>query len=80
MNKNCPSICQVIGSKGAVITDMQARSGAVMKVNQDFPPGIPRQLTITGTPAQVKIGGDLVKILLTDGITAIHQNSLAGGG
>jgi polyribonucleotide nucleotidyltransferase len=30
---------QIIGSKGAIIADMQNRSGCKIYVNQDFPPG-----------------------------------------
>ena len=69
----------IIGTKGSVILDMQTRSGAKMLVNQEFPPGVNRQVTITGTPSQVKIAGDLVKLILEHGPTAIHANSMSGG-
>jgi len=70
---------QIIGSKGAIIQDMQSRSGARIYVNQDFPAGVNRQVTISGTPQQVKVAGDLVRLIIAQGPTAIHVNSLRGG-
>lgn len=70
---------QIIGSKGAIIQDMQARTGAKIFVNQNFPPGVNRQVNINGTPAQVKAAGDLVRKIISEGPTAIHVNSLVGG-
>lgn len=69
----------IIGSKGAVIQDMQVRSGAKIFVNQDFPAGVNRQVVITGTYSQVKNASDLVKKVVEQGPTAIHANMLAGG-
>ena len=43
----------IIGSKGAVIIDMQSRTNCKMYVKQDFPAGVNRLLTITGTPLEV---------------------------
>lgn len=53
---------------------MQTRTGAKIFLNQDFPPGVNRQVAITGTPAQVKAAGDLIKLILEHGPTAIHVN------
>jgi rRNA processing protein Krr1/Pno1 len=70
---------QIIGTKGAVIQDMQTRTGAKIFLNQDFPAGVNRQVSISGTPAQVKQAGDLIRLILEHGPTAIHVNSMSGG-
>ena len=53
---------------------MQTRTGAKIFLNQDFPAGVNRQVSIQGTPAQVKAAGDLIKLILEHGPTAIHVN------
>lgn len=70
---------QIIGTKGMIIQDIQARSGAKALVNQDFPPGVPREVNISGTSAQVKAAIDLIHRIIEHGPTAIHINSLTGG-
>ncbi len=70
---------QLIGSKGMVIQEVQAKSGAKAVVNQNFPPGTPRQVQINGTQAQMKNAVDLIKRIIEIGPTAIHVNSLTGG-
>jgi far upstream element-binding protein len=69
----------VIGSKGMVIQELQARSGCKAVVNQEFPPGVPRQVNLSGTQAQMKNCVDLIKKVLDIGPTAIHINSMTGG-
>eukprot|EP01037_Dinobryon_pediforme_P028414 gene28414-31682_t len=54
------------------------RTGAKAFVNQDFPEGVNRQVNITGTPVQVKAAAELVKLIIDQGPTAIHINSLSG--
>lgn len=70
---------QIIGSKGMIIQEIQTRSGAKAYVNQDFPDGVNRQVNITGTSEQVKAAADLINLIITQGPTAIHVNSMAGG-
>ena len=70
---------QIIGSKGMIIQEIQTRSGARAYVNQDFPDGVNRQVNITGSAEQVKIAADLINLIITQGPTAIHVNSMAGG-
>ena len=70
---------QVIGSKGAIIQEIQTRTGAKAFVNQDFPEGVNRQVNITGTTPQVKAAAELVNLIIEHGPTAIHVNSLTGG-
>lgn len=70
---------QIIGSKGAIIQDMQSRTGAKIYVNQNFPDGVNRQVIISGTNQQIKAATDLVKRIINEGPTAIHVNSLTGG-
>ncbi|KAJ1434013.1 hypothetical protein B484DRAFT_314331, partial [Ochromonadaceae sp. CCMP2298] len=63
---------QVIGSKGLIIADIQARSGARAYVNQDFPDGAMRQVNITGTMAQVQAARALIQMIVSQGPTAIQ--------
>lgn len=69
----------VIGSKGAVIHDMQNRTGAKIYVNQNLPPGVNRQVCITGTKQQIQTAIALVQKVLQAGPTAIHSNMISGG-
>jgi far upstream element-binding protein len=64
---------QVIGSKGAIIQDMQTKTGCKIQVNQDFPMGVNRQIIYTGTPAQVAAAKELVALIIERGPTAIHM-------
>eukprot|EP00601_Ochromonadales_sp_CCMP2298_P025183 CAMPEP_0173277382 /NCGR_PEP_ID=MMETSP1143-20121109/4047_1 /TAXON_ID=483371 /ORGANISM="non described non described, Strain CCMP2298" /LENGTH=353 /DNA_ID=CAMNT_0014214463 /DNA_START=203 /DNA_END=1260 /DNA_ORIENTATION=- len=70
---------QIIGSKGMVIMDIQTRSGARAYVNQDFPDGVNRQVNITGTAEQAQMAKELIELIVSQGPTAIHINSMAGG-
>lgn len=70
---------QIIGSRGAIIQDIQARTGAKAFINQDFADHLPRQVHVTGTPGQVKAAGDLVRLIIAEGPQAIHVNMLTGG-
>ncbi len=71
----------VIGSRGAVIHGMQERSGARIKLNQDYPDGEMRKLTISGSQEQVQMCAELVKRVLEPGggSHSIHENALSGG-
>lgn len=68
---------QVIGTKGKIIQEIQARSGAKTIVNQEFPDGIPRQINMTGTLEQMSMAVELIKKVIDDGPTAIHVNNLS---
>ena len=71
----------VIGPRGSVIHGMQERSGARIKLNQDYPDGEMRKLTISGTQEQVQMCAELVKRVLEPGggSHSIHENALSGG-
>ncbi len=45
-------------------------------MNQNFPEGVNRQVNISGTPQQVKAAGELVRKVILEGPTAIHQVSI----
>ena len=64
---------QIIGSKGAIIQDLQSKTGCKIQVNQDFPPGAPRQVVYTGSALQIKTAKDLVALIMERGPTAIHM-------
>lgn len=70
---------QVIGSKGMIIQEIQTRSGARAYVNQEFPPGVNRQINITGSASAVKQAAELIRMIIEQGPTSIHVNSMAGG-
>lgn len=69
----------IIGSKGAIIQELQMRTGAKIYVNQNFPEGVPRQVNITGTPSQVSAASELVRKIIVEGPTSIHVNAMGGG-
>lgn len=69
----------ILGSKGMIILDLGKKSGAKIIINQDFPPGHHREVTISGTKEQMETAADLIKRIVELGPTAIHENSLKGG-
>jgi rRNA processing protein Krr1/Pno1 len=64
---------QVLGSKGAVISRLQNRSGCHISINQDFPPGHPREVTLLGTPAQIEMANQLIQIVLNQGPAGVNM-------
>lgn len=69
----------IIGTKGAIIQEIQVRANCKVLVDQNMPPGQNRVVTIIGTPEQVKGAGNIIKLILAHGPTAIHINTLTGG-
>jgi far upstream element-binding protein len=69
---------QVIGAKGAVIQDIQSRSGARVAVHQNFPPGVPRQVEIQGTREQINLGLELVRRIVETGPAATNNSGNSG--
>jgi len=61
------SVGKVIGSGGATIKEIQARSGARIQIIQDLPQGVPRQINISGTEAAVKMATGLVSYVMFNG-------------
>jgi rRNA processing protein Krr1/Pno1 len=76
---DCPQalVGRVIGAGGATIRDLQARSGARIRVEQDFPDGYPRKVVITGTPETIQAASNLVTLVMEHGPIALAQ-MLAG--
>jgi far upstream element-binding protein len=66
---------RVIGRGGETIRDLQARSGARVQIDQNFPAGQPRKITITGTPETVQLAVRLLNDVMENG-----PNSGSGGG
>lgn len=58
----CPhsTVAKLIGSNGAVIREIQARSGSKIVIDQNFPDGQPRKVLINGTQNAVAIAMQLV--------------------
>lgn len=69
----------IIGPRGQTILSVQDRTGCKVDLNQNFPPGEPRKLAITGEAPNVQQAADMVRAILRDGTQAIHPNALSGG-
>lgn len=63
-NIECPPgiVGRVIGRGGETIRSLQQASGAHILVNQDFPEGVPRQITITGSQDAVERAASMVSV------------------
>lgn len=58
----------LIGSKGAIIHDMQAKCGCKMFVKQEgIPEGLPRELIITGVPEKIEEAKALAIAVMEEG-------------
>ena len=69
----------IIGTKGAIVTEIQTRSQCKVLIDQNVPDGVNRTITMTGTADQVKAAGDIIRLILSHGPTAIHINTQSGG-
>lgn len=69
----------IIGTKGAIVTEIQTRSQCKVLIDQNVPEGMNRTITLTGTAEQVKSAGDIIRLILSHGPTAIHINTQSGG-
>ena len=65
----CPQgiVGRVIGAGGAIIKELQTRSGAKIQINQDFPDGVPRKIMISGTQTAVSLATQLVSYVMENG-------------
>jgi far upstream element-binding protein len=64
----------IIGSKGLIIQDIQAKSGCKILIKQEgIPPHANREVTFTGTREQVNNARKLVDLVLQQGPTAVHM-------
>jgi rRNA processing protein Krr1/Pno1 len=52
---------------------LQNRSGAQILINQDFPPGTPREVTLIGTPSQIQAAQQMVDLIIAQGPAAVHM-------
>lgn len=62
----CPPslVGRLIGKQGETIKDLQRRSGARIQIDQNFPEGAARIVTVEGSHQCVEIGCDLVRALV----------------
>ena len=62
----CPQtlVGRLIGKQGETIKDLQRRSGARIQIDQNFPDGQPRIVTVEGSVACVEVGCELVRSLI----------------
>ncbi|KAJ1451835.1 hypothetical protein M885DRAFT_528702 [Pelagophyceae sp. CCMP2097] len=62
----CPQslVGRLIGKQGETIKDLQRRSGARIQIDQNYPEGQPRIVTIEGSSACVDVGCELVRSLI----------------
>lgn len=75
----CPQalVGRLIGKQGETIKDLQRRSGARIQIDQNFPDGQPRLVTIEGEPHSVQVGVELVTSLIGNAPT-VGNGSIAG--
>ena len=47
----CPQhvVGRVIGRGGETVKDVQARTGTMVKIDQNFPDGVPRKISVSGS-------------------------------
>lgn len=64
---DCPPsfVGRVIGKGGETIKGLQAQSGAHITIDQNFPEGVPRKISISGPSGCVTIAVRLIEELLT---------------
>jgi len=69
----CPQslVGRLIGKQGETIKDLQRRSGARIQIDQNFPEGHPRLVTIEGDAQSVQSGVELVTALIGNSPAAI---------
>jgi far upstream element-binding protein len=82
---HCPPsvVGRVIGRSGETINALQARTGCHIQIDQKVPPGMPRVVTITGSPAAVAMAAQMVQELIDGGNVAGIAGPVpgaAGGG
>jgi rRNA processing protein Krr1/Pno1 len=64
----------VIGSKGIIIQEIMHRTNCKIVVMQDgLPDGMPRNVIITGSPAQIQLAKQLINSVIADGPSAIQS-------
>jgi len=63
---SCPQslVGRLIGKRGETIKDLQRRSGARIQIDQNYPEGHPRLVTVEGEPRCVQVGVKLVQELI----------------
>lgn len=63
---HCPQalVGRLIGKQGDTIKDLQRRSGARIQIDQNFPEGTPRVVTVEGSAQCVALGVQLVRSLI----------------
>jgi len=71
---SCPPsvVGRIIGRAGETIKLLQAASGAYILVNQNFPEGHDRQITITGTQDAVERATNMVRDLIDNDQTSVQ--------
>ncbi|GAB5365453.1 hypothetical protein AAMO2058_001059400 [Amorphochlora amoebiformis] len=70
---NCDALLvgRIIGRKGETISEIQARSGARVQIDQSMPAGQPRKIHITGNPQAIQIASELVRRIMANPATAL---------
>ena len=66
---DCPAglVGKIIGKGGEVIRDLQLRSGCAIQIDQNFPEGMPRKVTVQGSYQGVEMARHLIQGLLAAG-------------
>lgn len=66
---------KIIGSGGATIKDIQAKSGAKIQIDQDYPPEVPRKIHISGSTAAVNVAVQLIMNVMSNISNASSHSS-----
>lgn len=72
---DCPAgiVGRIIGKGGETIKALQLQSGAHISIDQDYPEGMPRKITVKGKKEKVERGVKLVNDLIRGGPGATAQ-------
>eukprot|EP00613_Pedinella_sp_CCMP2098_P073364 CAMPEP_0171907934 /NCGR_PEP_ID=MMETSP0993-20121228/7410_1 /TAXON_ID=483369 /ORGANISM="non described non described, Strain CCMP2098" /LENGTH=425 /DNA_ID=CAMNT_0012540361 /DNA_START=52 /DNA_END=1325 /DNA_ORIENTATION=+ len=66
---DCPPtlVGRIIGKGGETIRDLQVRSGCQIQIDQNFPEGQPRKISVQGTPQGIELAKQLIHNVLNSG-------------
>uniref|UniRef100_A0A7S2AZB9 WW domain-containing protein n=1 Tax=Octactis speculum TaxID=3111310 RepID=A0A7S2AZB9_9STRA len=77
---DCPQnvVGRVIGRGGETIRDLQLRSGCSIQINQNFPEGMPRQITISGAPNALEVAKQMTQQVMQGGLAGMMSSGIPG--
>lgn len=69
---DCPKdlVGRVIGTRGETIKDLQSKTGCSIQIDQNFPDGVPRKITIKGPATKLEAARQMVLSVMDNGPSA----------